>query len=330
MLHMSHLEESGAYDSAAAAAPVSPVIMLDGVTKRFHGTAALMDVSVTIPPGQFVAIIGRSGAGKSTLLHCLSRATTVTAGSVCFDACDLTLLQGETLRQHRARVGMIYQQFNLVKRLRVLDNVLVGRLPHLGGVAWWLALGRYFPAYHREVAFRCLDHVGLLSRAWQRTDTLSGGEPQRVAIAKVLAQQPQVILADEPVASLDLMNGALVMDTLRRVASILAVTHKKVEVASTNLPDLQQLTREGKVPRGALRVIWVSKLIPNDPIVVRKDLPDSLRQAIQDALVAMQETHPEVFAAAGSLVGGFHKVDDATYQVIRELNETSKRLVAQH
>ena len=113
-------------------------------------------------------------------------------------------------------------------------------------------------------------------------------------------------------------------------ASILAVLNKKVEVASTNLPDVQQLTREGKVPRGALRIIWVSKLIPNDPIVVRKDLPDSLRQAIQDSLVAMQEKHPEVFAAAGSVVGGFQKVDDAKYQVIRELNETSKRLVAQH
>ena len=112
-------------------------------------------------------------------------------------------------------------------------------------------------------------------------------------------------------------------------ASILAVTNKKVEVASTNLPDVQQLTREGKAPRGALRIIWVSKLIPNDPIVVRKDLPDSLRQAIQDALVAMQEKHPEVFAAAGSVIGGFQKVDDAQYQVIRELNETSKRLVAQ-
>jgi phosphonate transport system substrate-binding protein len=112
-------------------------------------------------------------------------------------------------------------------------------------------------------------------------------------------------------------------------ASILAVMHKKVEVASTNLPDVQQLTREGKVPRGTLRIIWVSKLIPNDPIVVRKDLPDSLRQAIQDSLLAMQEKHPEVFAAAGSIVGGFQKVDDAKYQVIRELNETSKRLVAQ-
>lgn len=143
-------------------------------------------VSAIIPPGQFVAIIGRSGAGKSTLLHCLARTTTVTAGSIRFGTCDLASLHGEMLRQHRARVGMIYQQFNLVKRLRVLDNVLRGRLPHLGGRAWWLALGHYFPASHRDIALRCLDHVGLLSRAWQRTDTLSGGEQQRVAIAKVL------------------------------------------------------------------------------------------------------------------------------------------------
>ena len=112
-------------------------------------------------------------------------------------------------------------------------------------------------------------------------------------------------------------------------ASILAVTNKKVEVASTNLPDVQQLTREGKVPRGALRIIWVSKLIPNDPIVVRKDLPESLRQAIQVSLASMKEQHPEAFAQGGAFVGGFQKVDDAKYQVIRELNETSKRLVAQ-
>jgi len=112
-------------------------------------------------------------------------------------------------------------------------------------------------------------------------------------------------------------------------ASILAVTNKKVEVASTNLPDVQQLTREGKVPRGALRIIWVSKLIPNDPIVVRKDLPESLRQAIQASLASMKEQHPEAFAEGGAFIGGFQKVDDAKYQVIRELNETSKRLVAQ-
>jgi phosphonate transport system substrate-binding protein len=112
-------------------------------------------------------------------------------------------------------------------------------------------------------------------------------------------------------------------------ASILAVASKKVEVASTNLPDLQQLTREGKVPRGALRVIWVSKLIPNDPIVVRKDLPASLKHAFQESLVSMRGRNPEAFKEIGAWVGSFVKADDAKYQVIRELNETAKKLAAQ-
>ena len=112
-------------------------------------------------------------------------------------------------------------------------------------------------------------------------------------------------------------------------ASILAVANKKVEVASTNLPDLQQIVREGKVPRNALRVIWVSKLIPNDPIVVRKDLPASLRGAIQESLVTMRQRNPEVFKDGGAFFGGFQRADDQKYQVIRDLNETAKRLAAQ-
>ena len=112
-------------------------------------------------------------------------------------------------------------------------------------------------------------------------------------------------------------------------ASILAVANRKVEVASTNLPDLQQLTRENKVPRGGLRVIWVSKLIPNDPIVVRKDLPASLKSAIQESLVSMKSRNPETFKEIGAWLGGFVVADDGKYQVIRELNETAKRLKAQ-
>jgi phosphonate transport system substrate-binding protein len=111
-------------------------------------------------------------------------------------------------------------------------------------------------------------------------------------------------------------------------ASILTVANKKVDVASTNLPDIQQMTRESKIPRAAVRVIWVSKLIPNDPIVVRKDLPDGLKQAIQQSLTTMKAKNPEVFAAGGAWIGGFVKVDDATYQIIRDLNETTKRLAA--
>lgn len=112
-------------------------------------------------------------------------------------------------------------------------------------------------------------------------------------------------------------------------ASILSVANKKVDVASTNLPDLQQLTREGKVPRGALRVIWVSKLIPNDPIVVRKDLPASLRAAIQESLVSMRDRNADVFKEIGAWLGGFVPADDAKYQVIRELNDTARKLAAQ-
>src|SRR5262245_694708 len=112
-------------------------------------------------------------------------------------------------------------------------------------------------------------------------------------------------------------------------ASILAVANRKVEVASTNLPDLQQLTRENKVPRGGLRVIWVSRLIPNDPIVIRKDMPASLRSAIQESLVSMKSKSPETFKEIGATVGGFVVADDGKYQVIRDLNETTKRLKAQ-
>ena len=112
-------------------------------------------------------------------------------------------------------------------------------------------------------------------------------------------------------------------------ASILAVANKKAEVASTNLPDLQQLTREGKVPRGGLRVIWVSKLIPNDPIVVRKDLPASLKSAIQESLVSMRDRNADVFKEIGAWLGGFVPADDSKYQVIRELNDTARKLAAQ-
>jgi phosphonate transport system substrate-binding protein len=112
-------------------------------------------------------------------------------------------------------------------------------------------------------------------------------------------------------------------------ASIVAVANKKVDVASTNLPDLQQLVREGKVPRTALRVIWVSKLIPLDPVVVRKDLPASLRTAIQDSLATMKTRSPQAFAEGGAFLGGFAKADDSKYQIIRDLNDAAKKLAAQ-
>jgi phosphonate transport system ATP-binding protein len=174
---------------------ISPPVILDRVTKRYGDTTAPDRISVSIAPGTFVAVIGRSGARKTTLLRGLSRAITPSDGTIRFGGQDLSTLGGAALRAHRGRVGMIYQQFNLVRRLRVLDNALVGRLR---GWRRWAALARRFDAGDRSVAFRCLDHVGLLDRVWQRTDTLSGGEQQRVAIAKILAQEPALILGDEP------------------------------------------------------------------------------------------------------------------------------------
>jgi phosphonate transport system ATP-binding protein len=203
---------------------LSPLITLEHVSKDFGANRALADVTVTVQPGEFVAVLGKSGAGKTTLLRCLACSTRVTEGVIRFGAQDLSTLHGAALRRHRARVGMIYQQFHLVRRLRVMDNVLIGRLPHLAGWQHWAAICRHFATSQREIALRCLDHVGLLDRAWQRTDTLSGGEQQRVAIAKILAQEPRVILADEPVASLDVANGARVMATLRRIASTAGLT----------------------------------------------------------------------------------------------------------
>ena len=198
----------------------APLITIDAVSKRFPGksTLALDHVYATIPPGQFVAVIGRSGAGKTTLLRCLACATPLSSGNVWIGVDNLGVLRGRALRAHRARVGMIYQQFNLVRRLSVFDNVVIGRLPHVRGWRRAAALARIFSPEERERALRCLDHVGLLDRVWQRADTLSGGEQQRVAIARLLAQDASVVLADEPVASLDLANGRLVMETLRRIA----------------------------------------------------------------------------------------------------------------
>ena len=205
-------------------APVSPVVTVTQASKRFAATRALDALSCTILPGQFVAIIGKSGAGKTTLLRCLACMTPLTKGSIRFGAQDIAALRGRALRRHRRRVGMIYQQFNLVKRLRVIDNVLVGRLGHVRGWRRALTLARHFDRGERDLALRSLDHVGLLERVWQRTDTLSGGEQQRVAIARILAQQPELILADEPIASLDVSNGTLVLETLRRIASRAGLT----------------------------------------------------------------------------------------------------------
>lgn len=257
---------------AVETAPAAPAVVLDRVTKRFGDKRALDRVSAEIAPGEFVAIIGRSGAGKTTLLRMLCGVTPPSEGRIRMGGCDLATLGARGLRAHRAGVGMIHQQFNLVKRLRVMDNVLAGRLGRLHGWRYWAALARRFDAGDRDISLRCLHHVGMLPRAWQRSDTLSGGEQQRVAIAKALAQEPHLILGDEPVASLDVVNGAVVMETLREIGAragltVIATLHH-VEYARRYARRILGL-REGRLvfdgPPDALTAVALSGIFGDAP-----------------------------------------------------------------
>lgn len=183
-----------------------------------NGTVALRDVSLQVNQEDFVVIIGLSGAGKSTLLRSMNRLIRPTTGALSLFGEDITRVNGTRLKQVRRRVGMIFQQFNLVRRLTVLDNVLVGRLRfNASPVGRCMTLFRQFPKHEKEFAFECLKQVGIADLAFRRADALSGGQQQRVAIARALAQEPEVFLADEPIASLDPRSSETVMQTLKKI-----------------------------------------------------------------------------------------------------------------
>lgn len=180
-----------------------------------NGYEALRSVSLDVKSGEIIGIVGRSGAGKSTLLRCINGLERPTSGSILLDGEDVTALSASHLRVLQRQIGFIWQEYNLVERLSVMDNVLCGRLAHAPGAA---SLFHHFSRDHRDVAVRSLERVNMLHRARQRADKLSGGEKQRVAIARALAQEPKLILADEPVASLDPELSVQVMQDLARVA----------------------------------------------------------------------------------------------------------------
>ena len=190
------------------------MLELIGLTRRFGTVTAVEHVSLSVPNGQMVGIIGRSGAGKSTMLRLINRLIDPTAGRIVFEGRDISLLKGQALRDWRTDCAMIFQQFNLVQRLDVLTNVLMGRLNHRPTLS---SLFKMFSAEERALAIRTLERFDLAGAALQRADTLSGGQQQRVAIARALMQQPRIILADEPIASLDPRNGKVVMDALRTI-----------------------------------------------------------------------------------------------------------------
>ena len=200
---------------------VKPMISIRGLSKTYAGgVRALNNVSIDVAPGEFLVILGPSGAGKSTLLRCINRLVEPSEGQVFHNGAEITGHRGD-LRAIRRQFGMVFQQFNLVKRLSVLVNVLAGRLGYRSVLR---SLFYSFPEADKRIAIECLARVNMEHKAFQRADTLSGGEQQRVAIARALAQQPTVILADEPVASLDPKIARQVLGYLRQVAQELGIT----------------------------------------------------------------------------------------------------------
>ncbi|RAI60788.1 phosphonate ABC transporter ATP-binding protein [Roseicella frigidaeris] len=193
------------------------MLELQGLTRRFGATVAVDAVSLAVPAGQMLGIIGRSGAGKSTLLRLLNRLVEPSAGRILCDGTDVTALRGRALRRWRRNCAMVFQQFNLVQRLDVLTNALLGRLAYQHGLGRArLLLTGGFPAEERARALAMLERFDLLGLALQRAETLSGGQQQRVALCRALLQAPRLILADEPIASLDPANARLVMQALRQ------------------------------------------------------------------------------------------------------------------
>ncbi|WP_316859793.1 phosphonate ABC transporter ATP-binding protein [uncultured Cohaesibacter sp.] len=190
------------------------MLELKNVTRRFGANTAVESVTVSIPQGQMVGVIGRSGAGKSTLLRMINRLIDPSDGSITFGDKQVSAIKGSELREWQRDCAMIFQQFNLVPRLDVLTNVLLGRLNHRNTL---LNLFNIFSHDERAHALMALERLGIEQTALQRAGTLSGGQQQRVAIARALMQSPKVILADEPIASLDPLNAKIVMDSLKDI-----------------------------------------------------------------------------------------------------------------
>jgi phosphonate transport system ATP-binding protein len=197
------------------------MLKISRVTRRFGNKTAVDSVDLEIPRGQMVGIIGRSGAGKSTLLRMINRLADVTSGSISFEGVEVSALRGQALRNWQRDCAMIFQQFNLVPRLDVITNVMLGRLNGRNPV---LNLLQIFTEDEQLMALKALEQLDIAQTAGQWAQTLSGGQQQRVAIARAMMQNPKMILADEPIASLDPRNAQIVMDSLRDINATQNIT----------------------------------------------------------------------------------------------------------
>jgi phosphonate transport system ATP-binding protein len=197
------------------------MLVIEGLTRRFGGKTAVDGVNLTVESGGFIGVIGRSGAGKSTLLRMINRLQEPSQGRILCEGRDVTALRGQALRDWRAECAMIFQQFNLSGRLDVLTNVLMGRLNKTSTLSSVL---RLWGAEDKAMALAALEMLDIAGLAAQRADSLSGGQQQRVAIARALVQEPRLILADEPIASLDPRNTKVVMDALLRINKHFGIT----------------------------------------------------------------------------------------------------------
>ncbi len=206
------------------------MLEISDLVKQYpNGLRALHGVSLTLSQPQVVAVIGSSGAGKSTLIRCINRLVEPTSGSIKLDGEELTMLGGAKLRQARRHIGMIFQEYNLVERLTVMENVLSGRL---GYVSFWRTFRRNYPPGDVRSAFELLERVGLEGRHDSRADALSGGQRQRVGIARALMQNPNLLLVDEPTASLDPKTSRQIMRLIRELA------HESGTPALVNIHDV--------------------------------------------------------------------------------------------
>lgn len=198
------------------------LLMVKNISKTYsNGKEALKDVSFTVQKGEFVSVIGPSGAGKSTMLRCINQLVVPDKGEVQFNGNDLMKCSKKQLRKNRCKIGMIFQHYNLVSRLTAIENVLHGRLGYKSSLSG--SLGQYTESEKKQ-AFSFLKRVGLDKFAYTRCDELSGGQKQRVGIARALMQEPELILCDEPIASLDPKSSKVVMDYLKKITTEMNIT----------------------------------------------------------------------------------------------------------